>query len=108
MITADVDAGPVPEDNLPGHHPDHEQDQPDLTAMAERLGTVPRGEGGSGRRDGGDGEAHEDRSLLQVMEASIVAGMGLGAGLARAGVTAGTVVAGAAVRQAGRRLGLSR
>ncbi len=37
MIPADVDAGPAPEDNLPGH----EQDQPDLVAMDERLGTVP-------------------------------------------------------------------
>lgn len=106
MITADVDAGPVPEDNLPGHHPDHEQDQPDLTAMAERLGTVPPGERESeGREDEG---ADEDRSLLQVVEAGVVAGAGLGAGLARAGVAAGRVVAGAAVRQAGRRIGLSR
>jgi hypothetical protein len=24
--------GPVPEDNQPGHHPEHEQDQPDLPA----------------------------------------------------------------------------
>lgn len=25
-------AGPVPEENLPGHHPEHEQDKPDLGA----------------------------------------------------------------------------
>ncbi|MDP9387347.1 MAG: hypothetical protein M3Q48_05315 [Actinomycetota bacterium] len=24
--------GPVPEDNLPGHHPEQEQDKPDLDA----------------------------------------------------------------------------
>jgi hypothetical protein len=24
----DADVGPVPEDNVPGHHPDHEQDKP--------------------------------------------------------------------------------
>jgi hypothetical protein len=33
--------GPVPEDNLPGHHPEVEQDQPDLSAVAEKLGTIP-------------------------------------------------------------------
>jgi len=32
--------GTVPEDNRPGHHPDREQDQPDLDAVAARLGTV--------------------------------------------------------------------
>lgn len=31
----------VPEENQPGHHPDHEQDQPPEGAMAERLG-IPR------------------------------------------------------------------
>ncbi|MBL8774539.1 MAG: hypothetical protein JNK12_01355 [Acidimicrobiales bacterium] len=106
MITSDVDAGPVPEDNLPGHHPDHEQDKPDLTAVAERLGTVPPGARASEGREHEAGD--EDRSLLEVVEAGVVAGVGLGAGLARAGVAAGTVVAGAAVRQAGRRIGLSR
>ena len=38
--------GPVPPDNQPGHHPAKEQDQPDLTAFAERLGVVERSEGG--------------------------------------------------------------
>lgn len=32
-------SGPVPEDNRPGHHPDHEQDQPPLDDFAARLGT---------------------------------------------------------------------
>jgi len=32
------DAGPVPEDNLPGHHPEHEQDKPDV-----RIAAVPKG-----------------------------------------------------------------
>lgn len=35
-------AGPVPEDNQPGHHPAHEQDKPDLDAFAARLGVVER------------------------------------------------------------------
>ncbi|MFN7149077.1 MAG: hypothetical protein ACK4V6_06315 [Microthrixaceae bacterium] len=29
--------GPVPEANLPGHHPEHDQDKPDLDAFAERF-----------------------------------------------------------------------
>lgn len=33
--------GPVPEDNQPGHHPDREQDQPDLDAFARRLSIIP-------------------------------------------------------------------
>ena len=30
--------GPVPEDNRPGHHPDQEQDQPDLEQFRSRFG----------------------------------------------------------------------
>jgi hypothetical protein len=29
--------GRVPEDNRPGHHPEHEQDKPDLEAFAKRV-----------------------------------------------------------------------
>ena len=36
--------GPVPEDNQPGHHPDQEQDKPDLDKFAERLGIVSEDE----------------------------------------------------------------
>ncbi len=32
--------GDIPEDQRPGHHPDHEQDKPDLDKFAERLGVV--------------------------------------------------------------------
>lgn len=32
---------PIPEDQRPGHHPDHEQDKPDGDAFAERLGMGP-------------------------------------------------------------------
>jgi hypothetical protein len=32
--------GPVPEDQRPGHHPDDEQDKPDLDKFAERMGIV--------------------------------------------------------------------
>ena len=30
-------AGPVPEANRPGHHPEQEQDKPDLEAFRERM-----------------------------------------------------------------------
>lgn len=49
---ANFDAGdhlaPVPDDNRPGHHPDHEQDQPDPDAFVERFdrgGTHPASAG---------------------------------------------------------------
>lgn len=35
---------PVPEDNRPGHHPDRDQDKPDLDRFAERLGVVRDGD----------------------------------------------------------------
>ena len=34
---AEGSAGPVPEDNRPGHHPDAEQDKPDLERFRTRL-----------------------------------------------------------------------
>jgi len=37
-------AGPVPEEQRPGHKPEHEQDKPDLDDFAARLGIVPEGE----------------------------------------------------------------
>lgn len=36
--------GPVPEEQRPGHHPEREQDKPDLDDFAARLGIVPEGE----------------------------------------------------------------
>lgn len=33
--------GPVPEDNQPGHHPDHEQDKPDVKPRAPRGRRAP-------------------------------------------------------------------
>jgi hypothetical protein len=33
--------GPVPEEQQPGHHPEQEQDKPDLDKFAARLGIVP-------------------------------------------------------------------
>ena len=34
---AEGSTGPVPEDNRPGHHPDTEQDKPDLERFRSRL-----------------------------------------------------------------------
>jgi hypothetical protein len=36
--------GPIPEEQQPGHHPEHEQDKPDLDKFAERMGIVAEGE----------------------------------------------------------------
>jgi len=35
---AQEQSGPIPEENQPGHHPEHEQDQPDLDDVAGKLG----------------------------------------------------------------------
>ena len=35
---------PVPEANQPGHHPEVEQDKPDLDHLAEALGVPPEGD----------------------------------------------------------------
>lgn len=35
---------PVPEEQQPGHHPDEEQDKPDMEAFAERLGIPSEGD----------------------------------------------------------------
>lgn len=36
--------GPVPEGNRPGHHPDRDQDKPNLERFAARLGVVKEGD----------------------------------------------------------------
>lgn len=93
------DLGPVPEDNQPGHHPAHEQDQPDLDALAARLGAVPPEE----RPDA----PSEDRGPA---ERALTAATGLAAvpvGLARAGLWSVGYVVGVAPRSVARRLGLS-
>ena len=38
-----LDGHPVPEDNRPGHHPEHEQDRPDPDAFAARFGVGVEG-----------------------------------------------------------------
>lgn len=36
--------GPIPEEQQPGHHPEQEQDKPDLDKFAERMGIVAEGD----------------------------------------------------------------
>ena len=36
--------GEIPDEQRPGHHPDHEQDKPDLDAFAARLGVAAEGD----------------------------------------------------------------
>jgi len=50
------DTGPIPEDNLPGHHPEHEQDKPDV-----RLAAVPTGVRGDDDDKAGDGDRAGER-----------------------------------------------
>ncbi|MFP3906152.1 MAG: hypothetical protein ACLFRV_08295 [Acidimicrobiales bacterium] len=40
-------SGPVPAENQPGHHPDDEQDKPDLDEFAEALGVHGESDGGA-------------------------------------------------------------
>ena len=66
-IGADAPRGPVPPENRPGHHPEQEQDKPDLDAFAQRLGI---------------GDAAEDREPEPAVATEPVAAV---AGVARSG-----------------------
>lgn len=64
-LGADAPPDVVPPENRPGHHPDDEQDKPDLDAFAERLGVAERSDGdgaagGAGRDDRETGPAGVD------------------------------------------------
>ena len=59
---ANGEAGPVPEDNLPGHHPDDEQDKPegdDFVAKARAVASRRR----SGAADGTEGAGPSGRAV---------------------------------------------
>jgi hypothetical protein len=59
--------GPVPEDNRPGHHPDHDQDQPPLDDFAARFGTQAHHEGEpAGPASGRDPDAVVDRATARA------------------------------------------
>lgn len=100
MTSPDPVLGPVPEGNQPGHHPSREQDQPDLDAMAARLGTAP---GGAGVDDGptaGPGPIGRARTAAAGLVMVPV-------GIARAGLWSAGYVVGLAPRAVARRVGLS-
>ena len=99
MTSTLPDLGPVPEDNQPGHHPEHEQDRPDLDAMAARLGAVPVDER---PRSGTADRPPLERALTAAGGVALVP-----VGLARAGLWSAGYVVGLAPRAVARRLGVS-
>lgn len=89
--------GPIPEDNRPGHHPDHEQDKPDLDDFAAKFGTSAHDEGegptatGDDRaepgrdRDESRVDSAMDRGRSAVETATTIVSGGIAAGAAVAG-----------------------
>ncbi len=82
-----------PEDQRPGHHPDHEQDKPDLDAMAARLGVVSDTDEPAGAPrvepdvvETGRMAAERDRTRIRV--GLILLGAAVGYAVARATVRA--------------------
>lgn len=71
--------GDAPEEQQPGHHPDHDSDKPDLDAFAERLGVTPEGTepGGAPNVSGADsvGSRWESQWRRLLVPASV--GLGL-------------------------------
>lgn len=61
---ADGDAGPVPGDNQPGHHPAEEQDKPDMAAFVRRFSTGRQADDGATGDDGASAAA--DRSSRRL------------------------------------------
>lgn len=80
-------AGPVPPENQPGHHPDQEQDQPDLDDLAARFGIRhdPEGDGGdeptsasAPRSSGRDRSPSIGRTAFSVAETVVATGVTVG------------------------------
>lgn len=81
---ADAPRGPVPPENQPGHHPETEQDKPDINAFAAKLGTMPPEErdevleslepstGAAGRRSALVGAAAAVSAVVAVVLAVVV------------------------------------
>jgi hypothetical protein len=78
-------AGPVPEENQPGHHPERDQDKPDMDAFVARFNGQDEDEtdGESGERlsgtttadmPGGDLRARRSRSAVAVGASCRMAG----------------------------------
>lgn len=73
---ADAPRGPVPPENQPGHHPEQEQDKPDLNAFAERLG-VAEPSGNDTRPAAGGAHAQPGASPVRNVPAAAVWAGGL-------------------------------
>lgn len=71
---AGLAGAPVPEDNQPGHHPDHEQDKPDPDEFVERFRHAPAA---AAEEDSASGEP-DGRAVWPVAAA---AGAALAAGV---------------------------
>lgn len=95
--------GPVPEDNQPGHHPEHEQDKPDPDAFVERFRHPPTIESESGAEiREGTGRTSEHRTLPSTLLHAACAGTRMAASAAGAGtrlVTSSTAAAMRAIRR---------
>lgn len=61
--------GTVPPEQRPGHHPEDEQDKPDLDRFAERLGIVPEGEEPVGAPRVEDDTAPQRKTVTHLTEA---------------------------------------
>ena len=80
-----------PEDNRPGHHPDAEQDKPDLDEFAAKFGTAPpedeqNGEPGDRDEAGEQGEPLPlavVRTALDLGEVAVRTGLAVGGAVAR-------------------------
>lgn len=72
-------AGPVPEDNQPGHHPATEQDKPDLDAFAARLGVIDEDTVGGGdfSHSSAEGAEAAGRPSRNRVVAAVVAVLGM-------------------------------
>lgn len=91
-----------PEENRPGHHPDAEQDKPDLDEFAAKFGTAPPGD----ETDGGTGDHDEAvepgeplplavvRTALDLGEVAVRTGLAVGGAVARPLVGAAVDVTG--------------
>jgi hypothetical protein len=62
--------GPVPEDNLPGHHPEQEQDKPTGPPPIPPLDDSSDDGGGNGTRAAGDGRGGDDEPAAPAQPSS--------------------------------------
>lgn len=75
---------PVPDEQRPGHDAAHDQDKPDMDAMAERLGVrPPESEQQAPAEDGGQVRGRIRRRQKRTLVAIVVVGSGVAYGVIR-------------------------